>query len=92
MKSKSIIAYNNEFEDILEIYSIIKIDNKESSNQRKILILVRNNHILIQSKENEIKWIWVIIQYSSNKNSVLFSIFLRIFPINRVDIYNILKK
>ena len=91
-KPKSVTAYDNEFEDILETRGVVEADDEEPSNWRELLALVGKDRVSAQPEENEIKQIRVTVRRSSNENSVSSSVFPRIFPVLRVDTCNTLKE
>lgn len=92
LKLKFIIAYNVNFEDILKTHHVIKTDDEESRNWRKLQLLMRRKHAFASFKNHEIKSIQVTVQRSFNKNNVSFNVFSRIFLMSRVNICNMLKK
>ena len=84
-KSKSITAYDADFDDILEMHGILEADDEEPSNWKELQSLVGRERASAPPEEREIKGIRVTVRRSSNEDSVSSSVFPRIFPIDRVN-------
>ena len=91
-KSKSVTAYDLDFDDILETHSILEADDEEPSNWKELQSLVGRERASAPPEEHEIKGIRVTVQRSSNEDSVSSSVFPRIFPVSRVNTCYILKE
>ncbi len=92
LKSKSVTAYDNDFEDTLETRGVVEANDEEPNNWRELQLLVGRDRASAPPEEYKIKGIRVTIRRSSNENSVSSSVFPRIFPVSRVDTYYILKE
>jgi len=91
-KSKSVTAYDIDFDDILETHRVVEADDEEPNNWRELQSLVGRERASAPPEDREIKDIRVTVRRSSNENSVSSSVFPRIFPVNRVDTCHTLKE
>ncbi len=91
-KSRSVTAYDVDFEDILETHRVIEADDEEPKNWRELQSLVGRERASAPPEDHEIKGIRVTVRRSSNENSVSSSVFPRIFPVSRVDTCHTLKE
>jgi len=91
-KSRSVTAYDIDFEDILETHRVTEADDEEPKNWRELHSLVGRERASASPKDHEIKDIWVTMRRSSNENSVSSSLFPRIFLVSRVNTCNTLKE
>jgi len=88
-KSKSVTAYDVDFDDILEARRVVEAGDEEPNNWRELQSLVGRDRASAPPEEHEIKR---TIRRSSNENSVSSSVFPRIFPVTRVDTCQTLKE
>lgn len=91
-KFKSITAYDADFDDILEMHGILEADDEEPSNWKELQSLVERERASASLEEREIKGIRVTVRRSFNEDSVSFSVFPRIFPMDRVNTCYTLKE
>jgi len=91
-KSKSVTAYDVDFDDILEARRVVEAGDEEPNNWRELQSLVGRDRASAPPEEHEIKSIRVTVRRSSNENSVSSSVFPRIFPVTRVDTCQTLKE
>lgn len=91
-KSRSVTAYDVDFEDILETHRVIEADDEEPKNWRELQSLVGRERASAPPEDHEIKGIRVTVRRSSNENSVSSSVFPRIFPVSRVNTCHTLKE
>ena len=91
-KSKSVTAYDVDFDDILETHRVLEADDEEPNNWKELQSLVERERASAPPEEREIKDIRVTVRRSSNENSVSSSVFPRIFPVGRVDTCHTLKE
>jgi len=88
-KSKSVTAYDVDFDDILEARRVVEAGDEEPNNWRELQSLVGRDRASAPPEEHEIKR---TIRRSSNENSVSSSVFPRISPVTRVDTCQTLKE
>jgi len=91
-KSKSVTAYDIDFDDIVETRRVVEVDNKEPKNWGELQSLVGRERASAPPEEYKIKGIRVTLRRSSNENSVSSSVFPKSFPVSRVDTYYTLKE
>lgn len=90
--SKSITAYDADFDDTLEMHGVIEADDEEPINWKELQSLVERERTSPPPEESEIKGIRVAVGRSSNEDSVSASVFPRSFPVDRVNTCHTLKE
>lgn len=68
---KSVTAYDNEFEDILETSGVMEADDKEPSSWRELQSLLERDRATAPPEEHEVKSMWVTVRRSDYNMALL---------------------
>ena len=90
--TKSITAYDTGFNDIMEARHVIEAEDEELKNWSTLHSLLKRERASVSPENREIKGIRETVRRSFNEDSVSHSVFLRIFPVSKVDTCKTLKE